>query len=168
MAKPKASPVTPASLPAEKAIPILEKLVSQADAILKETSDPVRQQWAHSAKGALLAALGSAHPNIEAFDAAHQSGFYYLGMTDADIRKQGDDKIRNMVAILKSTIEQLRWQVPEADIAGAYDSGDEYRFYKDLKTIVGFATKELFVTDNYLDNQLFDVVHGERRCFRAG
>jgi len=47
--------------------------------------------------------------------------------------------------------------MPEAEIAGAYQTGDEYALYKDLKTLVAFAAKELFIIDNYLDTQLFDV-----------
>ena len=47
--------------------------------------------------------------------------------------------------------------LPEPEIGGAYEPGDDYQFYRDLKTVVGFATKELFVIDNFLDNQLFDV-----------
>ena len=47
--------------------------------------------------------------------------------------------------------------LPQPELAGSYDIGDEYSFYRDLKTIVGFGTKELFIVDNYLDTQLFDV-----------
>ena len=64
MAKAKETPVAPTLRP-EKSIPILEKLISQSDAMLKETSDGPRQQWAHNAKGALLAALGNGHPTFE-------------------------------------------------------------------------------------------------------
>ena len=38
-----------------------------------------------------------------------------------------------------------------------HEPGDEYQFYRDLKTVVGFAAKDLFIIDNYLDTQLFDV-----------
>jgi hypothetical protein len=59
--------------------------------------------------------------------------------------------------VLKSSLAELELLLPEPHIAGAYEPGDEYRFYRDLKTIVGFAAAELFITDNYLDTQLFDV-----------
>ena len=47
--------------------------------------------------------------------------------------------------------------LPESEIAGTYHIGEEYRFYRDVRTVVGLATKELFIIDNYLDTQLFDV-----------
>jgi|GEM_PF-4941319 len=46
---------------------------------------------------------------------------------------------------------------PEPEIAGVYEPGDEYKFYKELKTLVGFATRALLIIDNYLDTELFDV-----------
>jgi hypothetical protein len=60
-------------------------------------------------------------------------------------------------SVVKSSIAELEMMFPEAEIAGAYVAGDEYRFYRDLKTIVAFASKELFVIDNFLDTQIFDV-----------
>ena len=47
--------------------------------------------------------------------------------------------------------------LPEPQVSGAYEPGDEYQFYRDLKTIVVFGARELFIIDNYLDTQLFDV-----------
>jgi hypothetical protein len=58
---------------------------------------------------------------------------------------------------VRSTIKELELMLPEPEIAGAYEPGEEYQFYWDLKTIVGFSARELFITDNYLDAQLFDV-----------
>jgi len=59
--------------------------------------------------------------------------------------------------MLKSSLAELELMMPEPELAGAYEPGDEYQFYRDLKTIVGFATSDLFIIDNYLDSQLFDV-----------
>jgi hypothetical protein len=59
--------------------------------------------------------------------------------------------------MLKSSIAELEMMLPDAEIAGVYQPGDEYQFYKDLKQIVTLASSELFITDNYLDTQLFDV-----------
>jgi hypothetical protein len=58
---------------------------------------------------------------------------------------------------IRSAIKELELILPEPEIAGAYEPGEEYQFYQDLKTIVGLCTKELFIIDNYLDTQLFDV-----------
>ena len=47
--------------------------------------------------------------------------------------------------------------LPEEEISGAYDVGEEYRFYRDLKSVVQLAKQEVFIIDNYLDSQLFDI-----------
>jgi hypothetical protein len=59
--------------------------------------------------------------------------------------------------VVRSSIAELELIFPEPEIAGAYDVGEDYAFYRDVKTIVGFATRNLFISDNYLDTQLFDV-----------
>jgi hypothetical protein len=59
--------------------------------------------------------------------------------------------------MLKSSLAELELMMPEPELAGAYEPGDEYPFYRDLKTIVGFPNADLFIIDNYLDTQLFDV-----------
>lgn len=113
MARQKQPPIIAPSLTPDRAVSILENLISQADAVLKDTTGAMRQQWVPSAKGALVAALGNQHSNIEAFEQAEQGGFYSSGMTDADIRTQNDDLLRQMTAVLKSTVEQLRWLLPD-------------------------------------------------------
>jgi hypothetical protein len=59
--------------------------------------------------------------------------------------------------MLRSSLAELELMMPEPELAGSYEPGDEYQFYRDLKTIVGFATADLFIIDNYLDTQIFDV-----------
>jgi hypothetical protein len=58
---------------------------------------------------------------------------------------------------VRTSIPEVESILPPPEIAGSYDIGDEYSFYRDLKTIVGFGTKELFIVDSYLDTLLFDI-----------
>lgn len=157
MARPKQVASVPPSFPPDKAIPILENLISQSDAVLRETSDSVRQQWAHNGRGALVAALGSQHSNVEAFIAAQERGFYFSGMTDAHIREQDDGKIRHMVAVLKSTVEQLRWQLP--DSAQVFlPAGSAHNAYIEIRKIVQLATTEILIVDTYVDGTLWQLL----------
>jgi hypothetical protein len=59
-------------------------------------------------------------------------------------------------AILAS-IEELEMNLPEAELKGAYEAGDEFAFYKDLKGIVSVALKDLFIVDNYLNTEFFEL-----------
>ena len=55
MARQQAVPTVAPTLQPERAIPILENLISQADSLGNEQSDSTkRQQWAHTGEGALL------------------------------------------------------------------------------------------------------------------
>ncbi len=53
-------------------------------------------------------------------------------------------------------IEELEMSLPESEIKGVYEPGQEYEFYKGIKTILGFATQELFVVDPYLSKEIFE------------
>jgi hypothetical protein len=156
MAKAKEIPVAPALRP-EKSIPILENLISQSDAMLKETSDGPRQQWAHNAKGALLAALGNGHPTFEAFGTAEAYGFYLSGMTDAMIREQGDDRLRQMVAVLKSAVDQLRWQLPDPQQV-FLPAGSTHDAYVEIRKIVQSVKSEIVIVDSYVDGTLWTLL----------
>jgi hypothetical protein len=59
--------------------------------------------------------------------------------------------------VLKTIIKELEMFLPDTEIKGAYGPGDDYTFYKDLKTIIETARKSLFIVDNYLDAQIFDL-----------
>jgi hypothetical protein len=78
---------------------------------------------------------------------------------EAKVRNSGTSTTASIDLLLCSRAASLNWNFCclSRTFAGAYESGDEYRFYRDLKTIVGFAAAELFITDNYLDTQRFDV-----------
>jgi len=80
-----------------------------------------------------------------------------MGMSEILLQSNFERRIEAFAAMLKSSLAELELVMPSPEIAGAYQPGDEYEFYRDLKTIVGFATDALFVIDNYLDTQLFDV-----------
>jgi hypothetical protein len=46
--------------------------------------------------------------------------------------------------------------MPEAELRGAYDAGDEYAFYKDLKDMAR-ANADIFIVDNYLNTEFFEL-----------
>ncbi len=47
--------------------------------------------------------------------------------------------------------------MPEAAVRGAYDAGDEYAFYQDLRDIMAKANSDIFIVDNYLNTEFFDL-----------
>ena len=58
--------------------------------------------------------------------------------------------------VLKSSLAELKIDLPEPEIKGVYEPGQEYEFYKGIKTILGLAAKERFVVDPYLNKEIFE------------
>jgi hypothetical protein len=59
--------------------------------------------------------------------------------------------------LLRAGIAELEMMLPEQEVKGAYEAGEEYEFYRDLKAIIRFAKQEVLIVDGYLDTQLFDI-----------
>jgi hypothetical protein len=116
------------------------------------------QEWRNLTLNILNHGFGENSENVAQFHHAKWAGEHYLGgMSSGLIQQNFERRIEAFAALLKSSLAELELMMPEPEIAGAYETGDEYQFYRDLKTIVGFAAKDLFIIDSYLDTQLFDV-----------
>ncbi len=93
MARPKEVPAVAPTLPPVKAIPILENLILKAEMLHNERSDSgQRRQWTHTGEGALLAAHGDKHPNIQAFGAA-QCGVYGPYDNEETFRRKANEQL---------------------------------------------------------------------------
>jgi hypothetical protein len=157
MARQQAVPAVAPTVQPERAIPILENLISQADSLVTEQSDSTkRQQWAHTGEGALLASLGNKHPNIQAFGAA-QCGVYHPDDTESDLRQQANDQLERMVAVLKSTVDQLRWQLPDPTQV-FLPAGSAHDAYVEIRRIIQSATSEILIVDAYVDGTLWTLL----------
>jgi len=150
MAGPKQVPSVAPTLPAEKSIPIFEGLITKSLALVVEPSDsPQRQKWAHTGEGAQVAALGNGHRNIQAFRTA-QCGVYHPDMSPPELQEQANDQLERMVAVLKSTVEQLRWQLPDPTQV-FLPAGSSHDAYIEIRKIIQLATTEILIVDNYVD-----------------
>lgn len=102
--------------------------------------------------------FGEDSENVSQFHQAKWAGEHYMGgMSPRLIQQNFEKRVEALAAMLRSSLAELELMMPEPELAGSYEPGDEYQFYRDLKTIVGFSTSDLFIIDNYLDTQLFDV-----------
>ena len=59
--------------------------------------------------------------------------------------------------LLRSLIETLKLQLPEEEIQGVYNPGDEYDFYRDLSSLVEAVTNEILIVDAYLAEDVFNL-----------
>jgi hypothetical protein len=54
----------------------------------------------------------------------------------------------------------LKLDLPQPEVQGVFEPGQEYEFYRAVKTILGLATKEIFIIDPYLSTDIFDAYAG--------
>jgi hypothetical protein len=102
--------------------------------------------------------FGEGSQNVSQFSRAGWAGSHHSGgMSPALLQSNYNKRIDAYTATLRSSITELELMMPEPEISGAYEPGDEYSFYRDLKTLVGLATRELLIVDNYLGTELFDI-----------
>ena len=84
-----------------------------------------------------------------------------------DIRSDSFDRdyryrthlINEIKGFVNDTVEAIRLELElddRTDIGTAYDSGDVYRYFADIKRIIEGAKSSVFLVDPYLDGKTFD------------
>jgi len=151
----KEPPAQPPTLSPEDAIPILEHLISQANTLNKDQAELT--QWVNNGKSAIIAALGSVHSNVNAFCLARDGGFFYIGMSEPDRVAQNSERLAKMVAVLKSTVDQLRWKLPNPKQV-FLPAGSAHDAYVEIRNIVELTTSEIVIVDSYVDGTLWTLL----------
>lgn len=98
-------------------------------------------------------ALGRSHPSVQAFGTA-QCGAYGPDDTDEHLRQQANDQLDGMIAVIKSTVEQLRWQLPDPTPV-FLPAGSHHDGYVEVRKIVQLASSEILIVDSYVDGTLW-------------
>jgi hypothetical protein len=115
-------------------------------------------EWTQITEMVFEHSFSSASPNQRNFNFAKNKGTYRIGgMSSMILQSNFDQRVAAFETCVKSAIAGIRLSIPEAQVQGHYDGGDPYAFYKDLKSLVRAATREVFLIDPYLDVQLFDL-----------
>ena len=154
-------PPKPPDFPPEKTYTALKKQLADLDGFrgrIYQEVKHVEEEWINLTLNILIHGFGEGSENVSQFHSAKWAGVHRMGgMGAGQIQRNFEQRIESFAAMLRSSLAELELMLPEAGIVGAYEPGAEYQFYRDLKTIVALATRELFIVDNYLDTQLFDV-----------
>ncbi len=157
MGRQKSAPASAATLEPSKAIPVLENLIIRAEELRRESwASQKRSQWIHTGEGALLAALGSGHPTVEAFHTA-QIGFSTGTETEGELQQRADSDLEGMVAVLESTVEQLRWHLPDPTQV-FLPAGSAHDAYVEIRKIIQLASSEVLIVDTYVDGTLWSLL----------
>jgi hypothetical protein len=123
------------------------------------------QEWVNFTGNIILKAFGSDSPNVMQFASAGSAGEYYVRPFDASedpwlTQSNFEARIHAYEGVLNGCLQELSLDLPKAEIKGVFEPGQEYEFYIAVKTILGMASKEIFVVDPYLSPELFEVYAG--------
>src|SRR5262249_8071727 len=121
-------------------------------------------EWENLTEKLTIRAFGSDSANVHNFYHARSAGVQVatFGRGVDHGRRQANfvARIRAYEAFLKSCLSELEIDLPEAEIKGVYEPGQEYEFYRDVKAVLEMATKEIFITDPYINAEVFGVYAG--------
>jgi len=158
----------PPDLSPEKAFAHLSQQMEKLQTFKNKNYQDARaeeEEWFQLTHKLIQRAFGSGSPNAQNFGRATSAGEHRM-VIDGWGGRAGIDHVQNQhnfVArttayenALKSSLAELKLDLPEPEIKGVYEPGQEYEFYKGIKTILGFAAQELFVIDPHLNKEIFE------------
>ncbi len=114
--------------------------------------------WKQLTEGALIHGFGEGTHNVSHYYSARSAGRWNVGsVSEYQVQENYKQRIAQFEATLLSSIAELEASIPEAATQGAYGADDECAFYKDLKEIMARANVDIFIVDNYLNTEFFEL-----------
>jgi hypothetical protein len=145
------------SLAPEKAIQILENQIATAEALRGEPfGSAKREEWKTTSESVLNASFSSGSPIFASFSAAQAIAFN-MNDSDTKLRQIANENLDQLLAVLRSAIEQIGWQLPEPSEA-FHPAGSQHDAYVQIRGIVQAATTELMIIDTYVDETLWGLL----------
>jgi len=142
----------------------VKALTQQLDGLQKlktrnyQEADSDETEWEHLTRAIIEAAFGNPSPSLSKFYMASAAGEHnVMGVSPQQRQINFELRVREYDALLLGLIGVLRLQLPEEEIKGVYESGEQYAFYRDLSSLIVTATQNIFIVDAYLDEQVFNL-----------
>ena len=159
---PKAVAQKPPTLAPDRA---LKALTQQLDRFQKlknrrySEADAEETEWQHLTQGIIESAFGDASPSLNEFHKARFAGFEPQSTLSSQQQYQiiFESRVKKREALLHGMISLLRLQIPEEKINATYAPGEQYDFYRDLSVLMAAATREIFIVDAYLSEEVFNL-----------
>jgi hypothetical protein len=145
------------SLAPEKALKLLENQIAAAEKLrIERFGSALREEWKTTSESLLNAAFSPGNPIYDSFSAAQAIAFNAYD-SDEKLRQIANDNLEQMLAVLRSAIEQLSWQLPES-IEVFHPAGSQHDAYVQIRGIVRAAKTELTIVDTYVDETLWNLL----------
>jgi hypothetical protein len=123
-----------------------------------DEADSDETEWGHLTESIIEAAFGDPSSPLSSFHRARWAGEHsMMGISPAQHQINFELRIKEQEPLLRSLISTLRLQLPEKEIKGVYEVGDEYAFYRDLSSLIETATQDILFVDAYLDEEVFNL-----------
>jgi hypothetical protein len=114
--------------------------------------------WKQVTQAALTHGFGENSDNVGHFHSARWAGTHnIMGVSEYQQQQNYVQRIDKFEANLRGSIAELEASLPEPEVRGAYDTGDEWAFYKDVKEVMTTAKTNIFIVDNYLNTEIFEL-----------
>jgi hypothetical protein len=124
----------------------------------RQEMDRDEQVWKQVTEGAFVHGFGEGSHNLGHYYSARSAGVHnIMGVSEYQRQLNYNARIERFEATLLSSIAELESSLPEPEVRGAYDAGDEWAFYKDLKEMLTTAKADIFIVDNYLNTEIFEL-----------
>lgn len=151
----------PPTLDPERALKALTRQLDSLQRLKNRRYDeahPDEAEWTHLTHQIIEAAFGDPSSALRGFFGARSAGRHnIMGVGSGQLQINFQQRIEAYEALLKGLISTLRLQLPEEEAQGIYEPGQEYEFYRDLSSLVQTATRDVFIVDAYLDEQVFNL-----------
>ena len=142
---------TPPDFPTEKAHSVLSAQLAKLQQLKgKDHQDvkPAEDEWFNLTAKLVMRSFGSGSPNYSTFRRGHRAGDYYVrpfggGEDDELAQRNFETRLEAYEGALRSCLAELELDLPDAEIKGVYQPGEEYEFYRDVKACLGLAQKEI-------------------------
>jgi hypothetical protein len=142
----------------------LKALAQQLDTLQRlknrtyQEADSDETEWQHLTEGIIEAAFGDPSAALSKFYMARAAGQYSMrGIPPEQRQVNFELRIKEHEALLRSLINTLRLRLPEEEVKGVYEPGEEYTFYRDLSSLMQTAIQQVLVIDPYLHEESFNL-----------
>ncbi len=127
-----------------------------------DEADANETEWEHLTRSIIEAAFGDPSSALDKFHMATAAGRHnMMGISPQQRQINFEARIKAQEALLRALIGTLRLQLPEEEIKGVYEPGDQYAFYRDFSSLIQTATKDVLIVDAYLDEEVFNLYVGK-------
>lgn len=154
----------PPDIPPEKATPLLQRQLEALQRFKGKRASEVNAeevQWKNLTEKLIIRIFGKPSTNLNQFYTARSAGEHSLmGVSERQLDANLSKRVTMFESFLKSSLDELKIDVPASEIKGSYEAGEHYELHRDLGEILMKAAREVLIVDPYLDDGSFDLYVG--------